>query len=149
MRLNHPTSTEALTSLALCAGQAWNEEGRAATTEGPLHRGVPGGGGRRWSERPLSLFCSSRFPPSARLCASLTAARRAASQWFSPCGSRTSIAPGSRGPAQGRSGRPREGGGHSGPGNSRTLSVRPLRRLTWYRKLSLWKASRSFTCPAI
>lgn len=29
------------------------------------------------------------------------------------------------------------------------LPVRPRRRLTWYKKLSLWKASRSFTGPAI
>lgn len=55
MLLNHPTSTGALTSLALCAGQAWDKERRTGTTEGPFHRGVPGGGGERWSKGQLSL----------------------------------------------------------------------------------------------
>lgn len=78
----------------------------------------------------------------------LTAGGRVASRWSSQCGSKTSLAPGSRGPGQGHNGRP--------AGEERSLwgaKHRPLwgacRRLTWYRKLSLWKASRSFTGPAI
>lgn len=150
MLLNHPTSSEALTSLALGAGEARDEEGRAATTEGPLHRGVPAGGGGWWSERPLSLSHSSRVPPAASFPAHLTAARPAALQWSSPCGSKTSPAPGSWGLAQGHSGRP--GGGKPllrGRPHPAASPYAPDAGLTWYRKLSLWKASRSFTCPAI
>lgn len=40
-----------LTSLALRAGEARDEQGRAAATQGPLHRGVPGGGGEGGSRR--------------------------------------------------------------------------------------------------
>ena len=54
-------------SLALGAGQTWDEEGRAATAESSLHRGVPGGGGRWWSGRPLSLSSPSPVPLAAGL----------------------------------------------------------------------------------
>ena len=145
-----PRQEGALTSLALGAGQARDEEGRAATTEGPLHRRVPGGGGRWWSGRPLSLSPLSPVQPAAGLRTPLTAAIRAASLWSSPCGSKTSPVPGSRGPARGRSEQPEGRSRHWGPSALGRLPVRaPQRGLTWYRKLSLWKASRSFTCPAI
>lgn len=145
-----PPQEGALTSLALGAGQARDEEGRAATTEGPLHRRVPGGGGGWWSGRPLSLSPPSPVQPAAGLRTPLTAAIRASSLWSSPCGSKTSPVPGSRGPARGRSGQPEGRSRQWGPSALGRLPVRaPQRGLTWYRKLSLWKASRSFTCPAI
>ena len=60
-------SKRVLTSLPLGAGQTRDEEGRAATAESSLHRGVPGGGGRWWSRRPLSLSSPSPVPPAAGL----------------------------------------------------------------------------------
>lgn len=95
----------------------------------------------------LPLPC---FSPAARFPERLTAARPAALRWSSPCGSKTSPAPGSWGPAQGHSGRP---GGRKpllhGRPHPAASPYAPRRGLTWYRKLSLWKASRSFTGPAI
>lgn len=116
---------------------------RVRFTEGSL--GAEAGGG-------LDVRSPSPvLPPSRPLPGSitpLTAVIRAASLWSSPCGSKTSLAPGSPGPARGRSGRPGGVSRHWGPS---ALGSPPCvsRGLTWYKKLSLWKASRSFTGPAI
>lgn len=101
-----PWSARALTSLAPGAGEARHEQGGAAATQRPLHRRVPGeaegNGGGRPSRPPFRPSAPAR--PRG-----LTVAARVASLWSSPCGSKTSLAPGSRGPGRGHSGRP--GGG--------------------------------------
>ena len=116
---------------------------RVRFTEGSL--GAEAGGGL--DARSPSLV----FPPSRSLPGSitpLTAVIQAASLWSSPCGSKISLAPGSLDPERGRSGRP---GGVSRHWGLSSLGSPPCvrRGLTWYKKLSLWKASRSFTGPAI
>ena len=116
---------------------------RVRFTEGSL--GAEAGGGL--DARSPSLV----LPPSRSLPGSitpLTAVIQAASLWSSPCGSKISRAPGSLDPERGRSGRP---GGVSRHWGLSALGSPPCVRcgLTWYKKLSLWKASRSFTGPAI
>lgn len=87
--------------------------------------------------------------PPASPC--LTAAGPAASRWSSPCGSKTSPVPGSPGSARGRSVQPGDRDGDPGHAAAAAPHCCPPgpRRPTWYRKLSLWKASRSFTGPAM
>ena len=115
---------------------------RVRFTEGSL--GAEAGGGL--DARSPSLV----LPPSRSLPGSitpLTAVIQAASLWSSPCGSKISSAHGSLDPERGRSGRP---GGVSRHWGLSALGSPPCVRvdsLTWYKKLSLWKASRSFTGP--
>lgn len=87
--------------------------------------------------------------PPASPC--LTAAGPAASRSSSPYGSKTSPVPGSPGSARGRSVQPGDRDGHPGHAAAAALDCCPPGpcRLTWYRKLSRWKASRSFTGPAM